>query len=210
MPGFLAYLAGTSLDEAESNRKEIFLSTVFFVLGFSLVFSLLGVLLNTALESVAYDLQTWLSRIGGAFIIFFGLYLTGLLKIPWLEKEHKLKVTKKFKSRYLTSFIFGFAFAVGWSPCVGAVLGSILALSSAQPGVAFTLLFTYTMGLGLPFLVVGLFTSKSVELINRFAHLLESVRKLFGWFLILIGVLVFAGYLSRVASVEFLTGWFMP
>ena len=88
IPGFLSYLAGTSLQEAASRRKEVFLNALFFVLGFSLVFAALGVLLNTVLEAVAYDVQVWLSRVGGALVILFGLYLTGLLKISFLERPH--------------------------------------------------------------------------------------------------------------------------
>jgi len=86
IPGFLAYLAGASTTDTGSKRKEIFINSIFFVLGFSIVFALLGVLLNTLLEGIAYDVQTWLSRIGGVMIIFFGLYLVGLIKISFLEK----------------------------------------------------------------------------------------------------------------------------
>ena len=89
IPGFLAYLAGASLSESQSKRKEIFLNSLFFVLGFSVIFAVLGVLLNTLLESIAYDVQIWLSRVGGAIIIFFGLYLTGLIHIHFFEREHK-------------------------------------------------------------------------------------------------------------------------
>src|SRR3989338_4274157 len=151
IPGFLAYLAGSSLADARTHRRDIFLNSLFFVIGFSLVFAVLGVLLNTLLESFAYDVQIWLSRVGGAIIIFFGLYLTGLLKIPFLEKTHTFKVQKRFKSKYATSFLFGLAFAAGWTPCVGAALGAILGLAASQPGAAFGLLMAYALGLGLPF-----------------------------------------------------------
>lgn len=137
IPGFLAYLAGSSTADIGSKRKEIFINSVFFVLGFGVVFASLGVLLNTILESVAYDVQIWLSRIGGVMIIFFGLYLVGLIRIPFLEKDYKLEVKIKFKSRYATSFLFGLAFAAGWTPCVGPALGVILGLAATQPGSAF-------------------------------------------------------------------------
>ena len=107
IPGFLAYLSGTTLgDTSASARTKMFLNSVAFVLGFSLVFALLGVLLNTVLEKSSYNVQTWLARIGGIIIILFGLYLVGLIKIPFLEKEHKLKVKKKFSITYITSFVF--------------------------------------------------------------------------------------------------------
>src|SRR3989338_7773975 len=119
IPGFLAYLAGASTTDTGPKRKEIFINSIFFVLGFSIVFALLGVLLNTLLEGIAYDVQTWLSRIGGVMIIFFGLYLVGLIKIPFLEKEYKFGVKIKFKSRYARSFLFVLSFPAGRSPSGG-------------------------------------------------------------------------------------------
>lgn len=204
IPGFLSYLAGSSLAESGAHRKQIFMTSVFFVLGFSAVFSVLGVLLNTLLEAVAYDVQIWLSRVGGGLIIMFGLYLTGLIKIPFLEREIKFKVKTQFRSRYATAFVFGAAFAAGWTPCVGAVLGGILGLAASAPGSALTLLFSYSLGLGLPFLAVGLFASQSSNLINKYAHLLKYVNIAFGIILIGLGVLAFTQQLSRVANLEVL------
>ena len=93
VPGFLIYLAGTSAKEGSGKRWDIVLASILFVAGFSLVFSLLGVLLNTVLMSVSNGAQLWLSRAGGLIIIFFGLYLIGLIRISWLEQEHKFSVT---------------------------------------------------------------------------------------------------------------------
>lgn len=200
IPGFLAYLAGSKVAEAKNHRLEIFLNSLFFVIGFSAVFALLGVLLNTILSSVAYDVQTWLSRIGGVIIIFFGLYLTGLIRIGFLEREYKFRVTGKFSSRYVTSFVFGAAFAAGWTPCVGAVLGSILGLAASAPGSAFSLLFAYSIGLGLPFLVVGLFAAQATALIAKYGKAAHVVNVIFGALLILLGVLVFTENLSKIAS----------
>ncbi|RJQ13766.1 cytochrome C biogenesis protein [Candidatus Parcubacteria bacterium] len=204
IPGFLAYLAGTSVEEAARKRKEIFLNSIFFVLGFSAVFSALGVLLNSLLEAVAYDVQIWLSRIGGVLIIFFGLYLVGLIKLPFLEREYKLSVKTKFSSRYLTSFVFGAAFAAGWTPCVGAVLGGILGLAATAPGSAFSLLVSYSLGLGLPFLVVGLFAAPASTFIARYGKALSYVNVVFGIILIGLGILIFTQNLSRIANFEIL------
>jgi len=209
IPGFLAYLAGTSTKEADVKRKDIFLQSVFFVLGFSSVFSVLGILLNTILDSVAYEFQTWLSRIGGALIIVFGLYLAHLIRIPFLEREHKMAVTKKFSSKHLTSFVFGAAFAAGWTPCVGAVLGGILGLAASAPGSAFTLLFSYSLGLGLPFLVVGLFASQASNLVQKYANSLVYINIAFGVILIILGVLVFTQSLSLIANFQLLNNWLL-
>jgi cytochrome c-type biogenesis protein len=204
IPGFLAYLAGSSTAEAGSKRKEIFINSVFFVLGFGIVFALLGVLLNTLLENIAYDVQTWLSRIGGVMIIFFGLYLVGLIKIPFLEREYKMSVNTKFKSRHATSFLFGLAFAAGWTPCVGPALGVILGLAATQPGSAFVLLLTYALGLGLPFLIVGAFTGQATEFINRHAVGLKYLNVVFGVILLALGVLIFTQKLALIANFELL------
>ena len=207
IPGFLAYLAGSSLAEAGAHRRQIFMTSVFFVLGFSAVFSVLGVLLNTLLEAVAYDVQIWLSRVGGGLIILFGLYLVGLIKVPFLEREYKIEVSSRFNrfhSRYMTAFVFGAAFAAGWTPCVGAVLGGILGLAASAPGSALTLLFTYSLGLGLPFLAVGLFASQSSQFINKYAYLLKYVNIIFGIVLVVLGILAFTQQLSRIANLELL------
>jgi len=205
IPGFLAYLSGTTLDHTDARaRFDTFVNSIFFVLGFSFIFALLGVLLNTVLESVAYEAQTWLSRIGGGIIIFFGLYLTGLIKIGFLEREHKIKVTHKFKSRYLTSFVFGAAFAAGWTPCVGAALGAILGFAATAPGSAFTLLMVYALGLGIPFLIVGAFAGKAGRVINKYAGALKYVNIGFGIILIILGVVIFTENLNRFANFELL------
>jgi len=204
IPGFLAYLAGASLGEAKARRREIFFNSLFFVLGFAVVFSLLGILLNTLLEGVAYDVQLWLSRIGGVLIILFGLYLTGLLKLKFLERDYKFSIKFRLQSRYLTSFLFGLAFAAGWTPCVGPVLGAILGLAASQPGSAFILLLSYSIGLGLPFLIVGLFAGQASNFINKYAKWLVYVNIVFGIILIALGVLVFT------QSLNILLGGFDP
>lgn len=204
VPGFLAYLAGASTNGTPS-RRQTFLNALAFVLGFSVLFALLGVLLQTALSSIAYDARIWLSRIGGVIIIVFGLYLAGLLRISWFEREHKLSVsTNSGRNRYLTSALFGAAFAAGWTPCVGAVLGAILTLAVSQPGSAFALLLAYSLGLGIPFLLVGLFTAGAQGFINRYAHVMQYVNKVFGVVLVVLGVLVFTQRLARIANFEIL------
>lgn len=209
IPGFLAYLAGSTLAEARTKRKEIFLNSLFFVLGFAAIFSLLGILLNTLLESVAYDAQIWLARIGGAVIIFFGLYLTELLRLPILEREYKFRPRARWQSSYLTSLFFGAAFAAGWTPCVGAVLGGILGLAAATPGSAFKLLFAYSLGLGLPFLTVGLFTSQAAAFLNRHVRIFRYVKIVFGVVLVAIGVLAFTQNLNLLANFGLLNRWLL-
>jgi cytochrome c-type biogenesis protein len=206
IPGFLAYLAGASIGESKSKRRDIFLNSLFFVLGFSVIFAILGVLLNSILEKAAYDVQIWLARIGGSIIIIFGLYLVGLIEIPFLEREYKFKVVGKFKSKYLTSFLFGSALAAGWTPCVGVAFGSILGLVAIKPGLAFYLLLSYSLGLGVPFLIVGLFTSQASGFVAsvtiRHAKLFRYINVVFGIILIILGILAFTQNLNLIANFE--------
>ena len=126
-------------------KPNTFVASVFFVLGFSVVFSVLGILLQTVLLKSSADVQLWLSRIGGIIVIMFGLYILKLLHIPFLDKEYKFRVKYKFSSYYITSFVFGAAFAVGWTPCVSAALGAILTLAASNPSQGFILLLAYTI-----------------------------------------------------------------
>ena len=183
----------------------IFINAVFFVLGFSIIFSLVGVLLQSVLASVSFTVQKWLGYLGGTIIIFFGIYLLRLVKIPFLEQEHKLRVKRKFRYSYATSFVFGSAFAVGWTPCVGAILGAILTLAVTNPASAFPLMVSYSLGLGIPFLIVGLFTDRAQVFIQKAGNKLKYINYVFGIVLVALGVLVFTNQLSRIASVPFLS-----
>ena len=148
------------MDEAtnKSRDRSIFLTSIFFVLGFSSVFSLVGVLLQTVLSSVSAEVQIWLGRLGGLVIILFGLFLLNLFTPSFLTREHTIAVKWRFRSSFVTAFVFGAAFAFGWTPCVSAALGAILALATTSASSAFLLLIAYTLGIGIPFLLVGLFT----------------------------------------------------
>jgi cytochrome c-type biogenesis protein len=212
IPTFLTYLAGVSLADTGSKQKHIFLNSLFFVLGFSVVFAILGILLNTILQAAANDVQIWLARIGGIIVIFFGLYLVGLIEIPILEQEHKFKIVK-FNSKYFTSFLFGAALAAGWTPCVGVAFGSILGLAAIKPGLAFYLLLSYSLGLGVPFLIVGLFTAKASNFIMsatiRHAKSFKYINITFGIILIILGILAFTRNLNLIANFGPLNRWLL-
>jgi cytochrome c-type biogenesis protein len=197
LPGFMAYISGRSADYTPS-KFETFLSSVFFVAGFSIVFAVLGVLLNTVLSNSSYTVSLWLARLGGLIIIIFALHMLELIKIPFLMMDHKLEV-KRFNSRHLTSFVFGAAFAVGWSPCVGAILGSIFALAVANPGSAFLFLMFYAIGLGVPFILVGVFTQEVMGLVKRSGTFLKYFNIVVGILLLILGILVFTDKLSYVS-----------
>ncbi|MEM3086636.1 MAG: cytochrome c biogenesis protein CcdA [Halobacteria archaeon] len=210
VPGFLGYLAGISLKDLQEGdgpkRFKIFTHSAFFVLGLALVFSAFGVLINSAFSGVSYDARLWAGRIGGVLIILFGLELLGLLRIPLPRRGRQLNFSKMFEKRssYLASFAFGSAFAVGWTPCVGVILGSVLTLAAVAPGNAFGLLFAYTLGLGIPFLLAGLFADRFAGGIQRHQNAWRHVGTVAGLFLVGVGVLVFTNNLNLLANFFFL------
>lgn len=203
IPAFLAQLAGTSLGYTDIRRRDVFASVLLFVGGFSLVFAALGVALNAALAEVATETLAWLSRLAGVVIIFLGLHMSGLLRLPFLEREYAIKPVR-MRSGHLTSFFFGASFAVAWTPCVGPILGGTLALAASQPAAAFPLLLAYSFGLGAPFLLAGLFPSRAFAFFKKHRRWAARLHAGFGVVLIGLGVLVFTGKLNLLANFEVL------
>jgi len=184
----------------KSTRLNIFLNTVYFVLGFSLVFAVLGVILNSALATVGPIFQHTLSSIGGIVIIAFGLYLILSIKLRILNFEKRMTKIPKFKTSYITSFVFGAAFAAGWTPCVGPILGSIFTLAATAPGAAYNSLLAYSLGLGIPFLITGAFFTRATGLIGRMVKHLKYFNPAMGAMLVIVGILVFTNQLALLAN----------
>ena len=212
IPAFLAYLSGTTITELQrnngavnlvSNRLNIVLNTVFFVLGFSVVFSVFGVILNSVLSSSATNLISGFNQIGGVVIIGFGAFMLLSTKIRVLNFEKKFFLNHT-KSSYPLSFLFGLAFAAGWTPCIGPILGSILTLAATAPGQAFTLLLTYSLGLGIPFILMGVFFSRFTRVIKALSKHLKYYSIIMGSFIIILGILVYTNQLATIASFPFL------
>ena len=131
IPAFLAQLVGTSLDHSDLRRRDVLVGTILFVLGFSAVFAALGVVLGAVLQGVATEVLAWLSRLAGTVVILLGLHLTGLLRLPILDRQYG--VSGDAEARKPRLFLFGASFAVAWTPCVGPILGSTLALATTRP-----------------------------------------------------------------------------
>ena len=183
-----------------TTKLNIFLNTVYFVLGFSLVFAVLGVVLNSVLVNLGTDFQGILTSIGGIVIIVFGAYLILSTKIRSLNFEKRMTHLPKFKTSYITSFVFGAAFAAGWTPCVGPILGSIFTLAATSPGAAYNSLLAFSIGLGIPFLITGAFFSQATGLIRRMVKHLKYFNPAMGVLLIILGILVFTNQLSLLGN----------
>ncbi len=208
IPAFLAYISGTTLSELNQkngsntvtiNRTNIVLNSVFFVIGFSVVFSTLGVIINSVLSTSAGELVAGLNQVGGIIIIGFGVFLLLSTKINKLNMEKKF-FPKSSKSSYPMSFVFGLAFAVGWTPCVGPILGTILTLAATTPSVAFNLLLLYSLGLGIPFILIGVFYSRATRIIRSMSKHLKYYNVILGGFIVLLGILVFTNQLAYIAN----------
>ena len=207
IPAFLAYISGTTLTEINNDQKtnfkinkiNIIANTIFFVLGFSIIFSTLGVLINSILSENINQISNSLNGIAGIIIVTFGIFLIASTKINSLNKEKKFQI-KNFKSSYPMSFVFGLAFAIGWTPCVGPILGTILTLAATTPSISFTLLLAYSIGLGIPFILIGIFFSKSTKIISSMTKHLKYYNIVLGGFIILLGILIFTNQLAYIAN----------
>ena len=207
IPAFLAYISGTTLTEIKNEQKSnfkinkfnIIINTIFFVLGFSIVFSTLGVLINSVISENVNQITNSLNIIAGIIIIIFGIFLILSIKINSLNKEKKFHI-RNFKSSYPMSFVFGLAFAVGWTPCVGPILGTILTLAATTPSISFSLLLAYSIGLGIPFILMAIFFSKATKIISRMTKHLKYYNIILGGFIILLGILVSTNQLAYIAN----------
>ena len=208
IPAFLAYISGTTLSELNQkngtklisiNRTNVILNTVFFVLGFSIVFSTLGVIINSTLGGLSSELISGFNQIGGIIIIGFGIFLLLTTKFRSLNIEKKF-IPKREKVSYPLSFLFGLAFAAGWTPCVGPILGTILTLAAATPTVSFYLLLAYSLGLGIPFILMGVFFSRATRVIQAMSKHLKYYSVIIGALIIFLGVLVFTNQLAYIAN----------
>jgi len=207
IPAFLAYISGTTVTDLGSksgsvlsiNRVNIVLNTIFFVIGFSVVFSILGVLINSVFSMAVGEFTESLNFVGGTIIVAFGIFMLLSTKIRSLNIEKKF-FPKSSKSIYPMSFVFGLAFAVGWTPCVGPILGTILTLAATTPSLSFSLLLAYSLGLGIPFILMGIFFSRATRLIHSMTKHLKYYNVILGAFIILLGILVFTNQLAYIAN----------
>lgn len=203
VPGYLAFISGAGTrEEREKNRGKIFWNGVAFIIGFSLVFIILGTIAGL-IGSAFAPYQVWLSRVAGISIIVFGLFMIGILKIPILNQEQRLKAPSIFKRGNLAgSFLFGSTFSLGWTPCVGPILGSILLLAStgATALEGALLLATFSLGLAVPFLFIAFSISRAEKYLEKISKYLNMVSVVGGIFLVMLGTLVLTGNMSIFLS----------
>ena len=197
IPGYIAFITGKP---GKDPKKHVMLHISLFILGFSLVFAIIGLAINRSVQLLTYESRLLIERVAGVFVIVFALHMLGILKLDKFLQEHRIKV-KRFSNDGLTAFVFGAAFAAGWSPCVGPILGSILALAVADPGIAFPMLISYSFGLGIPFFAIGLSGQLVMKLLQKSRKALAYYNLVVGVILLLLGVLIFTDNLNLIGNI---------
>lgn len=195
VPSYLAYVGGGSANRATALRNSLL-----FVLGFSMVFIALGASASLV-GSLLLDNRSWLIRAGGIMVILFGLMLLGLFKLPFLYRSVRADYRGN-TSTPLGATIMGMSFAIGWTPCVGPVLGAILTLAGASGTLSAGagLLAVYALGLAIPFMLASFGLEAFSRLSRRFGYLLPWVERVSGGILVSVGVLMLSGYYTRLNS----------
>ena len=204
IPGYISFISGLSLQELQGAgdrnlTRRAFVSSCWFVLGFTLVFVALGAS-ATALGSLLLTRLSALRVVAGAIIIVLGLHLIGIFRIPFLQYEKKVEVRAR-PMNAVGVVVVGAAFAFGWTPCIGPILAGILALASTQEtvGQGMLLLTAYSLGLGIPFLATSLGVQAFFRFLGRFRRWLRAVEIASGVLLLAIGVLILTDRLALLS-----------
>jgi cytochrome c-type biogenesis protein len=193
VPAYLIYITGLSLTELKHLRLKTIIHSAAFILGFTLIFTLLGVAIGLVGDWF-YPFKEWVRLAGGIFIILLGIYLTGIVRLPWLDMEKRFTITRK-PAGYFGSFFVGMVFALGWTPCVGPILAAILTLASQAGGTipAVLMLMSFSFGLGLPLFILSLTLGTSLTLIKKLGNYLRWLHLIFGLLLVIVGLLLIMG-----------------
>jgi cytochrome c-type biogenesis protein len=204
IPGYISFVSGVSVEEMRgdsaptTSRLQVFLTSLAFVIGFSLVFIALGAS-ATAIGKFLFARLPLFSKIAGVILVIFGLHTMGVFRLAFLESEKRVHSQRK-PAGPLGAMLVGVAFAFGWTPCIGPILGGILAIAGSKNSVTegITLLGVYSLGLGIPFLITSLAINQffgAAKKIRRYYHAIELAS---GALLIVIGVLIMTGQLTII------------
>lgn len=205
VPAYISYMSGVSIEElmdgaSRRSARRAGLRSIFFVLGFTVVFVLLGATATSISQSLI-GYRDNLMRIGGIVIVIFGLHMIGIFRIKALYSEKRFHMRVK-SIGYFGAFVMGLMFAVGWTPCVGPVLSGILALAAKTEdvGKGIILLAVYSLGLGVPFVLTGFLTSTAIGAMNRIKPHFRKIEIASGLLLVAVGVLVYSGRLQQMSG----------
>lgn len=204
---YISLISGVSISSIKSGvvgvneRVKIVISTFYFVIGFTFVFIVFGVVAGQV-GGFLVSLKDVLGRVAGVIIVLFGLHLLGILKIPFLDYEKRISSFSPDKANFFTSFVMGLLFAFGWTPCIGPILGAIIGIAFYGGDVAYgaLLLGVYSLGLAIPFFIVSIFVDSAVSIIYSARKLVRIVEISSGVILILIGLALITNTLGIVSG----------
>jgi cytochrome c-type biogenesis protein len=204
VPGYISFMTGLSparLDEGRGRIGEVLVPSLLFVLGLAIVFVALGATAS-ALGALLAPYRGVFARVAGAFILIMGFLMLGVVKVPWLYGEARVDPARARSFGRGAALVLGMAFGFGWTPCVGPVLASILALAGGTASVArgASLLLAYALGLGVPFVIVGLFFGRLKGAVRWLSRHTMAVNRVAGVLLMLLGLLILTGRLAAVAA----------
>jgi cytochrome c-type biogenesis protein len=215
IPSYITYITGISFADLQAEhpshiiRQKTILHSICFICGFTTVFVLLGAS-ATYIGSFLSENAIVIRKAGGILLVILGIHVTGMIPLRFLLGEKRISIKHK-PAGYAGSFLVGIAFAAGWTPCIGPILAAILAVAATAERVyqGILLLLLYSLGLGLPFLVSALAMHSFLTMFNRFKKYIRVFEVITGVFLIVIGVLIYTNWLSRLSGyLNFLYSWF--
>jgi len=206
IPSYITYITGLSFADLQAEhpshviRQKTILHALFFICGFTVVFVLLGAS-ATYIGSFLNHNASYIRKAGGILLIILGIHVTGLMPLKFLLGEKRVTIKHK-PSGYAGSFLVGIVFAAGWTPCIGPILAAILAVAAAEESISqgVILLLLYSLGLGVPFFFSALAMHKFLLAFNRFKKYIRLFEIITGVFLIVIGVLIYSNWLSRLSG----------
>jgi cytochrome c-type biogenesis protein len=203
VPAYIGYLGGRAAggENRPGNRFLTFTHGLAFVLGFSVVFVFLGIAVS-AFGTLLHDLRNWVARVGGIVVIIFGLHMTGLFRITFLEYDVRIRDNPDRKWGYISSFLMGVFFSAGWSPCIGPVLGAILTLAINGSSVALgaKLLISYSLGLAIPFLIAALGIGWLSGTLGRYGKAMHTIEMGMGMILVVVGLMLFFNLFQWIST----------
>jgi cytochrome c-type biogenesis protein len=200
IPSYVTFITGLSLEDVQRSRRTALIHSLLFIAGFTLIFLALGATATVVGQVLNYQ-RVWISRIGGLLVIVFGLYMLGAFNIAAFSRERRMHIADK-PVGYLGTLLVGIAFGAGWTPCIGPILGSILTFtaSSADLGRGLGLLFSYSLGLAVPFFVAALAVERFMGFFQRVRRHMIWVTRVAGILLIAVGILMITNYFTILAS----------
>ncbi len=200
IPSYLTFVTGVGFDDLSRARRSALVHALLFVCGFTLIFIALGAS-ATVLGRVLLHYRIWITRLGGALVVLFGLYLLGVIRVAAFDRERRVHLASK-PVGYLGTVLVGVAFGAGWTPCLGPILGAILTYTAATADLSrgLPLLLAYSLGLALPFLLAAVAVERFLETVKRLRPYLARVSQVSGALLIIVGLLMMFDYFTVMGA----------